>query len=268
MTEPRHVWELPDALLLKILCFCAAPTHRAHVLCHQLAPLHSEAAAVLFRRRDSLWGALLQLDYQVMQDTKRTIRCSKRLKKDNLQRVVEAQKLINDHTEIAFHYIWEMANAKVGLRLSKSNFLGILDEYGPHLRYNKVVSSGGIFIVEVCRARHVTEAAILTCVKILVERGALVNGMSHESVHSRQTALCVAAVRGMAKVVSYLLQQDANPLLLCSGRFQLNGANRSIRCKQKTAYDFCSTMLEAERAADKETDLTKLKKCKKLLENP
>jgi hypothetical protein len=34
-----ELWQLPDELLFYLVSFVAAPTHRANVLCHQLAPL-------------------------------------------------------------------------------------------------------------------------------------------------------------------------------------------------------------------------------------
>ena len=37
------LWKLPDVILYQVVSFVAAPTHRAHVLCHQIAPLCRDA---------------------------------------------------------------------------------------------------------------------------------------------------------------------------------------------------------------------------------
>ena len=137
----------------------------------------------------------------------------------------------------------------------------MLDEYGPHLRINETVSSGGIFLVEVCRARNTTEASILNSVKDLIERyGAHPDPQTNEANNSQLTALCVAAVRGMSKVVSYLLGKGASPLVKSSGRFRLHTQeitgvrgrrrrNQSLRCDNATPLQFATTMRAAEAEA-------------------
>lgn len=131
------------------------------------------------------------------------------------------KELIHDNTEIAFFYLSEMGSLARG-GLTKAKLRGLLEEYGP-IRTNNVVSSGGVFLVELCRARKVRESVILACVQEMVSsHGALVDKATRESERCRETPLCVAAARGMPTVVNYLLQQGASPELRSSGRFRLH----------------------------------------------
>ena len=94
--------------------------------------------------------------------------------------IVSSTELIHDNTEIFFFYLSELVHsaAKSGC-LTKAKLRGLLAEYGP-IRVNRVVSSGGLCLVELCRAHHVREATLLACVQELVQHhGALVNGQSH-----------------------------------------------------------------------------------------
>jgi hypothetical protein len=136
------------------------------------------------------------------------------------------------------------------------------------LRLNEVVSSGGLFLVEVCRARNVKEGVILRCVQELVElRGAIVNLCTNEPPSSLN-ALSVAAVRGMATVVKYLLQAKADATIACSGRFRLHtNPKKSLRCDNVTPLQFATSMIEAERAEGAtERALRDLVACIRLLE--
>ena len=171
--------------------------------------------------------------------------------------------MIRDNSEIAFFYLTEMASSAGGL--TKAKLRGLLHEYGP-IRVNNVVSSGGLFLVELCRAKQLRESTILACVKELVEYyGALVDCTTRESASSQQNSLCVATVRGMPTIVKYLLQKGANPELLSSGRFRLRGRKSLLR-KNVTALEFGQAMraAEAEAGATKQ-ELKSLDTCLELL---
>lgn len=158
-------------------------------------------------------------------------------------------ELLNDNTEISFFYLSEMVNA-TGSRnhsssngLSKARLRSLLNEYGP-IRVNRVVSSGGLFLVETCRAKHVRESTLLGCVQVLVEEhGALVDGRTFESQSSQQTALCVAAARGLPTIVRYLLQCGANPNIRSTGRFRESGL--SVFLRDATPLDFAVALRRA-----------------------
>jgi hypothetical protein len=62
-----ELWELPDVLLCYLVSFVAAPTHRATVLCHQLAPLCKAARRAILEEDSSitLWDTVLREDYGV-----------------------------------------------------------------------------------------------------------------------------------------------------------------------------------------------------------
>lgn len=260
-------------LLHHVVTFVAGPTHRAFVLCHQIAPLSRAAHKAILHDNGStaLWDAILKEDYGVEHiDSSLTNvnrRSCKRLKRSRTQRVREAHGLLSDNTEIAFFYLQEMNHSSTH-SLSHARLCQLINEYGPYLRINKVTSSGGTFLVECCRARHVRENVIKKCVQELVERnGASVNGSTHESAMSSLTALCVAAARGMYTVIKYLLMRDASCDMRGTGRFRLHTRrNKTVRCTNATPLEFAQTMRDAEHAEGAtDREIVNLDKCIRLL---
>lgn len=275
------LWELPDVLLFKIVSFIAAPTHRATILCHHIAPLCKAAyKTILLQDEDTavtLWDTVLTEDYGVYSCDSNNKhgtnlrRACKRLRRSPIHRVRDAHRLITDNTEIAYFYLAEMVNCSSSSnKLTKARMVSLLEEYGPHLRINRNASSGGLFLVEVCRAKHVTApSVILKCVQELVEnRGALVDLKTSESDASCQTALCVAAARGLFAVVEYLLCKGASRDIISSGRFTLHTRpKKSVRCNHQTALEFAVAMRDAEKAEGASAAaLAGLNKCIRLLE--
>ena len=332
--QQQQIWNLPDAILFRVLEYAAAPTHRACILTQQVAPLCRDSFRAILRggigddeRRGSeknkgaatppasptsegIWEMILKQDYGVAleeeeddgeggfegpnavaagasssssggkrrrrnsrqqgaQNNSRRRRHSKRLKRSPIHKVRDAHQLMKDNTEIAFFYLSEMvaASDKKNL-LTPSKFVGLLNEYGPHLRVNTLISTGGLFLVEVCRARKVSESTVLKCAKELVEnRGALVDASTSESNSTHETPLCVASARGMPSVVKYLLEKGADVSHRSSGRFRLHTRRtRTVKCVNNTPLEFCEAMLAAEiTAGAKPSDLKRLKSCKRLL---
>lgn len=246
-------WDLPDVLLFKIVTFAAAPTNRATVLCHTIAPLCRSSYHKILNGDEitvsSLWDMIFVEDYHGSIHQNRSNRECKRLRRGPIHRVREAHRLIKDNTEIAYFYLSEMSNSCNGAsKLTRARMMGLLNEYGPNLQLNQTVSSGGLFLVEVCRAKNVRESVILRCVHELVEqRGVMVDLRTSESESSCLTALCVAAARGLHTVVAYLLQKGAALDIISSGRFALHTRpKKSIRCHHQTALEFARTMHQAE----------------------
>jgi hypothetical protein len=263
------LWELPDVLLFHIVTFLAAPTRRANVLCQIAALCKASRHAILLEEERPLWYTILKEDYGAIvaqEETNR--RACKRLRRSPVHRVRDAHLLIKDNTEIAFFYLSEMTNAASKKSLTVANLRRLIGEYGPHLRINNTVSSGGLYLVEVCRARHIRESVVLKCVQELVkQRGALVNLSTCESVNSRQTALCVAAARAMPTVVKYLLQKGASRTVRCSGRFRLHTRpKKTVQCINSTPLEFCQAMRDAEKEVGAcETAMRDLDNCLRLL---
>jgi hypothetical protein len=274
----HHLWSLPDTILFHILSFTAAPTHRAGVLCHQLTVLCRASYSRLFQNSTTLWEAILQQDYGAhdpYHSSSTTVgnkkrRICPRLERSAVDRVKEAHGLVKNNTEIAFYYLSEHVNASNRkASLTKSKLCRLLEEYGPHLRINQRVSSGGLFLVEVCRARHVKEAVLLKCVQELVEiQHAIVDQRSYESPSTYQTAICVAAVRGMFSIVQYLLEKKASIDIRCSGRVRLNSnSKKTIRCVDQTPLEFAKQVRAAEMEHGAANgDLKDLNKCITLME--
>jgi hypothetical protein len=274
-------WDLPEEVLFQVVSYAAPATRRAGVLCHSIAPLCRASYRTILHDSDRsarLWDILLEEDYSLSVESnappRKRVKTSspglrrecQRLRRSPVQRVRDAHKLIVDRTEICYYYLSEMTSTR---GLSRPKMVGIINEYGPHLRLNEVVSSGGLFLVEVCRARNVKEAVILRCVQELVEqRGAIVNLCTNEPPSSLNV-LSVAAVRGMATVVKYLLQAKADATIACSGRFRLHtNPKKSLRCDNVTPLQFATAMIEAERAEGAaERALRDLTACIRLLKD-
>ena len=184
---------------------------------------------------------------------------------------IHAYNLLLSRTESAVLQIAEYAHSsKDSLTFSKLKYL--LREHCP-VAINQRVRTGGTFLVEVCRARHVTEGVILKCIKLLVEEyGAHPNVPSAEfsSVQNltiqapsgnaaSQTAcststignelypLIIAAARGMPKVVNYLLNVGADKNRRGSCRFRLfSNPKKSIRGENLTSLEFAVKMRDEE----------------------
>jgi hypothetical protein len=245
--EELLIWELPEVLVYHIVSYVAPATDRASVLCHKIAPLCKASSKAILEESSSeaLWDLVLAGDYGVdnpIEKDKR--RHCKRLRRCPINRVRDAHKLLQSNTEIAYFFLWELSYEKNTKPLTKSQLLKILDEYGPRLRFNKTVSSGGTFLVEVCRARHTSQTMILQCVQELVEhRMASVNLASNESSNCILTALAIASSRGMPNVVKYLLSKGASPSQRCSARFRLyKNPKKSVRCTTSTPLEFSMEM--------------------------
>ena len=273
-TVPFEIWRLPDVLLYSIGQFVVPPTQRAFFFTQKIALLNKASMkAILEEEKSTLWDMVLAGDYSIYKNnnSQRSKRASKRLRRSPVDQVREAHRLLRDNTEIAYFYLWELSSSSTSSKnsLSRSKLCGILNEYGPLLMLNKTQSSGGTFLVEVCRARNVSKNTILHCVQELVERrGALVNLKTNESSSSYLTALCVAAARGLPKVVEYLLNKGADRQACCSGRFRLSTNSKKTQRCTGTPLQFATSMLCAEQTGGASNqDLSDLKRCVKLLKN-
>eukprot|EP00978_Attheya_sp_CCMP212_P011141 scaffold27280_cov39-Attheya_sp.AAC.1 len=237
---------LPDVLLYHVMTFVSPPTERVVVLGLQLAPLSRSHWESIQTKRSGLWSTLL-LEYQppppqpASSSSTTTRRSSKRLRRAGMREVVrDAHLLLRDRTEIAHYAFTEMAHSK-RTPISLARLRWIFKEYGPNVRTNQCT-----FLVECCRAQHISEQVILRCVKELIERhGAIpdhptkpedtgttsnqtrpmtpflmaaARGVTRVMTTTTRptttrpmigmglTPLIVAAARGMPKVVAYLLQ--------------------------------------------------------------
>lgn len=263
--------KVPEVVLYSILCFVAGPTHRAHVICHQLVPLSKTIASLLLEDSVTLWQAVLDGDYGAkqyqIQHNRNTRGASKRRRESPIYRVRDAHLLIKDNTEIAYYYL-EEATSTPGQPLTVARLRGIFHEYGPHLRINDRSKVGGTFLVACCRARYTRECHIRQCVELLVEtHGADTSLFTMETAQSRLTPLCVAAARGMPSVVKYLLEQGASKTETSTGRFRLHtNARKSIKCTNATPLQFAQDMRAGEVEAGADCgDLKDLDKCIRLL---
>jgi hypothetical protein len=296
MTSCAQIWNLPEVLLFKVVAYVAAPTNRATILCHSIAPLCKAAYEKVLQSNDVhitsaslLWDIVLTEDYgdasfrsnltgtnlssnrksNKQYNERHDRRECKRLRRSPIHRVRDAHRLISDNTEIAYFYLSEMVNCtNNGNNLTKARLVSLLHEYGPNLRVNRPVSSGGLYLVEICRAKNVKEAVILRCTQELVEHwGLQIDLRTTESNISCQTALCVAAARGLHTVVKYLIDRGATLDIISSGRFALHTRpKKTIRCIHQTALEFALTMRDAERLEGAtDASLTGLNKCIKLL---
>lgn len=248
MSDPRAVftvWELPEVLLFHVVSYVDGPTKRATVVCHQLAPLCQSSSKVILKNELSpLWSAILKHDYGAQLNERAGRRSSKRLKQTHLQRVRDAHKMARDNTEIAYHYLSELC----ARGLTRAALASLIEEYGAQNRINRLTRTGGTFLVECCRARHVKESTILKCVQLLVETyGASVDVAICEQPPKTLTPLCCAAARAMPTVVKYLLNKGADPSIQSTGRFRLyKRPRKTANCVETTALGFAQIISTEE----------------------
>jgi len=266
------LWELPEIILYRIAQFASSPTKRASLICHRIAPLCKESYRSLLieeRKCAGLWDLILTGDYGIVTKINEKKRCSKRLRRSPAHKVGDAHRMMIANTELAYSDLWELGYSSKKNALTKQKLSNILDEYGP-VMINRTMRSGGNFLVEVCRSRNSSPKVVFHCVQELVERrGACVNISTYDSKSSSLTALCVASVRGMHKVVDFLLSNGAlaSINIRCTGKFRLfKNPKRSLRCNHVTPLEFSEQMLAAEaKEGATEQDLKDLNRCIKLL---
>jgi hypothetical protein len=270
--NPFLIWELPEVLLYHVACFASPTTYRAAFLCQKIAPLCKTSYKSVMEEGKSvgLWDLVLHGDYGVEQYARNgsNRRSCKRLRRRPVEQVQDAHKLLKDNTEIAYYYLWELSYSNQKNSLTKAKLCGILNEYGPNLMINRKMSSGGTFLVEICRSKNTTQNSVLLCIQELVERrGAMVDVPTNESANSFLTALCVAAVRAMPRVVEYLLSRGASKDIRCSARFRLYiKKSKYLRCTRATPIEFAQQMMDTEIAEGAtQQDVRDLRKCIDLL---
>ncbi|KAL7486473.1 hypothetical protein ACHAW6_012987 [Cyclotella cf. meneghiniana] len=184
---------------------------------------------------------------------------------------IHAYNLLLSRTESAVLQITEHAHSSTdSLTLSKLKYA--LIEHGP-VAVNQRVRTGGTFLVEVCRARHVSEGTILKCIKLLVEEyganpnvpsaefasvknvsisrpsgnATLKTACSTSTVGNELYPLIIAAARGMPTVVKYLLNNGADESLRGSSRFRLfSNPKKTVRGDGLTALEFAEKMWDEE----------------------
>mmetsp|Transcript_9778 Transcript_9778/g.16166 ORF Transcript_9778/g.16166 Transcript_9778/m.16166 type:complete len:337 (+) Transcript_9778:55-1065(+) len=295
--------DLPDEILHNIVVYTAEfPSYVGPCICHQLRPLSKKWKGDLDIGRSNLWSLAtgnLSLDYWpssgsgtlssddidnavVLQEsaTKRpkntTTRRSARIQPASpLEKYKHAYNLLMSRSETALLELTEHVHSSKK-PLSFSIMKKILKEFSP-IAINRRVRTGGTFLVEVCRSRHVQESVILKCVKLLIEEhGANPNVPSAEvgqglaasttltlgkrsaassevtcytSSQGRELyAIVIAAARAMPSVVKYLLScRNIDPTLKGSSRFRLfSNPRKSVKGVDLSALEFAMKMREEE----------------------
>ncbi len=201
------------------------------------------------------------------------------------ERYIHSYNLLLSRNEGALLELQECAHSSK-TPLSLSILKKLLKKYEP-IAINRRVRTGGTFLVEVVRARHVKESVILKAVMLLVENGAdpnvpsaevgtgsttlPVNGQSGKvrwcSTGTELYPLIVAAARGMSNVVEFLVSIGADTSLRGTSRFRLySNPRKTVKGVDITALEFATKMRdnEVENGARKE-DLRGLIKTVRML---
>ena len=213
---------LPCELLYHSLTWCERPTDRGPFIVRSLTPCSAASAAAFRTDRDALWNLLLG-EYgddargrnapSPSSSTLSPRRASKRQRKSPREWVVQAHRLLCDRSDAAHLALTEAAHDRSN-PLTLGKLRAIFRKHGPLLRINQRATIGGTLLVECCRARYCRESVILACVRELVEKhGAdpdVATGAGPGAGGAGGlTPLCVAAARGMASVVRFLVCMDA-----------------------------------------------------------
>jgi len=298
--------DLPDEIIHTIFTYVASsPSLIGPSICHILRPLSEKWRQELDTKRD-LWELAthdLLCDYYVCNQsnvtqnnpsihaTISTVRPFKRARTGRSfpprrsgrlrpatpkDQYIHSYYLLLSRNESALLELTEHAHSSKN-RLSFTTLKKLLKEYEP-IAINRRVRTGGTFLVEVVRARHVQESVILKCTKLLIEQnGANPNVPSAEigmgshytstivpvyetSAASGEVGTCmssstgrelypliIAAARGMSTVVKYLLTVGANPSLRGSSRFRLySNTRKTVKGEDLTALEFATKMRDNE----------------------
>ena len=264
MVAPNFFLAAPSPVLLSIVLFVAPQFHRARITYQNIA-LTCRVAKQRLQGDLLLAAGLLKTDYnQVSKATTQlahpfipnvaSTRVSPRLHISPSPTPIEQLKLAHSAcktmTTYALDEVTLLTNRskckrKREKRLTKANLIKVLDYYGPSLFLD------GSFLVQICRAKQ-DERVILNCVKELVEAhgvaGDLINVPAKDGGEDPQTALWVAAVRGLPEVVLYLLQHGANEHLISSGTFGLrSNPNCFFRLDPCEPLEAATIMLNCEK---------------------
>jgi len=294
----HDIIDLPDEIIHTIFSYVAdSPSLIGPCVCHMLRLLSKHVQQKVDTKRDFWELAIHDLlrDYYVSND-KEEAQHSPLIRATNItdpphmpprrvlqrgrpatpkERYIHSYNLLLSRNESALLELTEHTHSSKK-RLSISVLKKLLREYEP-VAINRRVRTGGTFLVEIARARHVQESIILQCTKLLIGRhGANPNVPSAETVTGRSSSLAavyetrspasgevgscsssstgaelypliIAAARGMPTVVKYLLSVGANPYLRGSSRFRLHSNPRkSVKGVRLTALDFATKMREHE----------------------
>ena len=258
---------LYDDVLYKILTFVVPSTETALFICQNLCLVCKSIHRNMHNNRNDLWYNILNVEYgQIRRQgysdnsdgTRRKSKrlCSRREGNNNsaLYSIREAHWLICHRTRLAHFRLAEMAHSKQKDKsLNLRRLRGLFDEFGPTLRCNHPVDIGGTFLVEVCRARYVSERIIYRCVKYLVEEQGSLPNISSNPISAEGssavglTPLCIAAARGMPSVVRFLLSVGADPSIRSSGRFRLFcNSSKTFKGISLLPIEFSIQMKDAE----------------------
>ncbi len=305
----NYLSDLPDEILHSIFTFVSdSPSYVGPCICYQLRPLSKKWKEDLDDGRGNLWALAtrdLSLDYWPkkgggtayysaelsFEESRRP--ATKRPRNDNnnstattrrsariqpaspLEKYQHAYNLLMSRTETALLELTEHVHSSKK-PLSLSIMKKILKEFSP-IAINRRVRTGGTFLMEVCRSRHVQESVILKCVKLLIEEhGANPNVPSAEvgqglassttltlgrrsaassevtcytSSQGRELyAIIIAAARAMPSVVKYLLScKNMDPTVKGSSRFRLfSNPRKSVKGVDLSALEFAMKMREEE----------------------
>jgi len=243
---------LPDELLYKVLSYAETEAGVGPFLGGVLSRVNRAMRRVA--ESDNLWEMILNGSEYHTQDRgelavgRKRRRESTRLRRSTAkEEVIHAHWVLRDQTEMALQDFAELCVFGKPHKLSLPRLRGILHQYGT-LNINQRSRNGETFLVECCRARHVSERIILHCLtELVVAYHANPNIPAFEgTTRATVTALVVAAARGMPTVVKYLLSVGAAVHQEGTSRFRLHtNASKSIRGTY-LPIDFARRMREAE----------------------
>ena len=299
--------DLPDEILHGVFTFVAdTPSYVGPCICYQLRPLSKKWKKDLESGRGNLWSLAarnLSRDYwpnnggnssrgAELSSEESSERAAKRPRNNRssssstrrsariqlaspLEKYKHSYNLLMSRTETALLELTEHVHSSKK-PLSLSIMKKILKEFSP-VAINRRVRTGGTFLVEVCRSRHVQESVILKCVKLLIEehfanpnvpsaevgqglassttltlgrRSAASSGVTcYTSSQGRELyAIVIAAARAMPSVVKYLLScKNIDHSLSGSSRFRLfSNPRKSVKGVDLSALEFAIKMSEEE----------------------
>lgn len=187
-------------------------------------------------------------------------RRSDRLVRSARDGFVHAYASLRARTENLHHAI---ATAAQDARdLSVARVRRLLERWGPCLLDRVSPVYDATALMEVCRARGVSDATLASIAAELLRRGASARAANADGL----SPLLIASARGLPRLAAVLLGAGADPDARGRGGFRLCGSQRTLR-GHWSAREWVVHMLERERAAGVPSAAQRsLRRCGALLE--
>ena len=253
-----QLFSLPSDVLHRVLSLLPLP-ELPIALGALLCSCHGGAALL-----DSVWTMLLPLVSHSEGAGSSSGRKSERLVLSERAAFVRAWRAFVARSEALHHAIAVAGQDEQ--RLTVGVLKSIISRWGSGERTLLDRASpvyNATLLMEVCKARGTREHSIVQCVGHLASLGANLN--ARPPGDAACTPLIIASCRGLPRLVAFLLDGGADPMLAGEGRFRLCGSSKTLHgCHAPLEWVEALLAAEEENGVP-EKDRQSLAKCARIL---